>query len=69
MNKLAMKTKNHVEVIDGKVKYAYDDITRSRGWVSLEEAHKLTLDYLNVAKELVLKDENNSRAVGAGENH
>ena len=61
MNKLSEKTKNHVEVIDGKVKTVYDDITLSRGWLPLEEAKQLTTDYMNALKDTVLRDENGSR--------
>ena len=61
MNKLAENTKNHVEVIDGKVKTVYDDITLSRGWLPLEEAKQLTTDYMNALKDVVLRDENSSR--------
>lgn len=61
MNKLAIKQKNHVEVIDGKVKTVFDDITLSRGWLPLEEAQQLTIDYMNALKDVVLRDENSSR--------
>ena len=61
MNKLALKTKNHVEVIDGEVKTVFNDITLSRGWLPLEEAQQLTIDYMNALKDVVLRDENSSR--------
>ena len=66
MNKLALKQKNHVEVVDGKVMFVYDEITRSRGWLTLEEAQQLTIDYMNALKDVVLRDENNSRTFGSG---
>lgn len=61
MNKLALKQKNHVEVIDGKVVTVFDDITISRGWLPLEEARDLTIDYLTALKSIVRRDENDSR--------
>lgn len=61
MNKLALKQKTHVAVIDGKVVTVFDDITLSRGWLPLEEARDLTIDYLTTLKGIVLRDENDSQ--------